>query len=111
MFQKQNGMRPCPMAAMDIILHLMPLHVVLETALTSACSQMAKIGLGRSPVMMKEVVNCWKLQRDSMIRRYNFKLNIKSEWSKESNNSLAKYTIVWYPDWAKTEEGIGTRVF
>lgn len=89
------------MAAMEVILDLTPLHLVVKTLSTGVHLEMAP----------GEVINCWELPRDSIIKKYHFEkhlftvLSTKSEWREESIITHWQRYHRWVHGWVQNQRG------
>ncbi|XP_055850655.1 uncharacterized protein LOC129915201 [Episyrphus balteatus] len=122
-----GSMRTCPTAAMEVILHLTPLHEVISSTANGTILRFAKeeTGTGKS-IGLKErdsisnttVKNLLDIPRDCMIKKYNFEKNFqtqfssKAKWVSESTNyTFNANAIKWYTDGSRTADGTGAGIF
>ncbi|XP_055840248.1 uncharacterized protein LOC129907854 [Episyrphus balteatus] len=86
-------MRTCPTAAMEVILHLRPLHEVISSTANGTILRFAKEGTGtgksiglkeRDSISNTTVKNLLDIPRDCMIKKYNFEKNFQTQFSSKA---------------------------
>jgi len=110
----------CPTAALEVILHLPPLHIAVDKEGQKALLRMDREVRGnrRAPRgLTPENSHLLNLPRDHIKRELNFKRNFATKLGYKYNSSWSETqtiksdAIQWYTDGSKTCEGTGARVF
>ncbi|GJQ75073.1 hypothetical protein Trydic_g9686 [Trypoxylus dichotomus] len=117
-------MKRCPTAALEIILHLTPLHIVVKGVvhaamyrLTSAGTEGNETACQRAWSSREEPSPFLNLPNEEMGKKYSFKKNFLTKLSNKKNvkrmegesstNSLKANTVKGYTDGSKIHRGTG----